>query len=65
VGDREAVERVPGCAGRPNRKEIVAPTLRSARRRATGILPVLEHGQDGHGTPVSADLKVSATKAGA
>ena len=28
----------------------VAPTLRSAQKRATGILPVKGHGQDGYGT---------------
>ena len=43
--------------------KIVAPTLRSAQKRATGILPVKGHGQDGHGTSMSADLKVSATTA--
>jgi hypothetical protein len=26
------------------------------RRRATGILPVPEHGQDGHGTPPVASI---------
>jgi tetratricopeptide (TPR) repeat protein len=44
-------------------QKIVAPTLRSAQKRATGILPVKGHGQDGHGTSMSADLKVSATPA--
>jgi hypothetical protein len=44
--------------------KIVAPTLRSAQKRATGILPVKGHGQDGHGTSMSADLKVSATPRG-
>src|SRR5208337_31507 len=50
---------------------VVALTLRSARNGATGILPVLGHGQDGHGTSkwrdklaamsACADLKVGAT----
>ena len=44
-------------------QKIVAPTLRSAPQRATGILPVKGHGRDGHGTSMSADLKVSATTA--
>ncbi len=43
--------------------KIVAPAMRPAPKRATGILPVKGHGQDGHGTRVSADLKVSATTA--
>jgi len=45
-------------------RKNVAPTLRSAQKRATGILPVKGHGQDGHGTSMSADLKVSATMPG-
>jgi len=45
-------------------RKNVAPTLRSAQKRATGILPVKGHGQDGHGTSMSADLKVSATTPG-
>jgi hypothetical protein len=44
-------------------QRLVAPTFRSAQKRATGILPVKGHGQDGHGTSMSADLKVSATTA--
>ena len=44
-------------------QKLVAPTLRLAQKRATGILPVKGHGQDGHGTSMSADLKVSATTA--
>ncbi len=48
----------------PLRHAGVAPTLRSAQKRGTGILPVKGHGQDGHGTSMTADLKVSATTPG-
>ena len=59
---------VKGFAGLPSMPGLVpaafvALTLRSAPNRATGILPVPGHGQDGHGTSMSADLKVSATTA--
>jgi len=37
--------------------------LSPAQKRATGVPPVPEHGRDGHGTPMSADLKASATTA--
>jgi hypothetical protein len=45
-------------------KKNVAPTLRSAQKRATGILPVKGHGQDGHGTSMNAALRSGATTAG-
>jgi len=44
-------------------RAAVAPGLSPAQKRATGVPPVPEHGRDGHGTPTSADLKVSATTA--
>jgi hypothetical protein len=52
-------------------QKLVAPTFRacpelaegSAQKRAPGILPVKGHGQDGHGTSMSAALKNGATTA--
>jgi len=50
--------------GRPWHVDV-APTLRSAQKRGTGVPPVTGHGRDGHGTSMSADLKVSATSTAA
>jgi tetratricopeptide (TPR) repeat protein len=44
-------------------RAAVAPGLSPAQKRATGVPPVPEHGRDGHGTPMSADFKASATTA--
>jgi hypothetical protein len=49
------------CRAEQRSASCVAPAVRPTRQSATGVSPVLGHGQDGHGTPLGADPKVSAT----